>query len=554
MAVPPWILADNGVRNPKRLKDGLRVLVNSEFHGDFSRKNEEGMALLLEKEGIITFQTNQDNTISRKWRLNLIRLGFISPKTHTITENGRRLLHSSSLPAEEECFLRSLLAHQIPSSIHGEGESKWRGIRPFSPLRLVLEIINKLEERKEVPEITKNEFASIVILHHNMSDLDKIVNKLVEYRIQRSLSGNKRNFDRDFREHAAARHGKISANSLRDYADVNIRYFKLTGLFAEDGNSLCIAIHKKVIARQILKEPYIPIAKNEYEEKIASGSLLPTDDENEAINAIKNTYSLLMQNGEKPESLPDLKALSIQDLSQLRLELENDWIHVLEQRYSEEQTDNWQEILKFLKALQSPRKSKMIPNGEAPVYLEWAIWRAFLAINYLENHPWEARRFTVDRSFLPVRHAPGGGPDMIFEYKDYVLIVEVTLTSSSRQEAAEGEPVRRHVAQYIDQYDALGKRVYGLFIANNIDTNTAETFRIGVWYRSDDSEVALQIVPIRLVDFIKLFKAICVNKKGEQAITIMQKTLDKILSYGNERAPKWKGRVKEIIDNEIGLI
>lgn len=554
MPVPPWLIADNGVRNPKRLKDGLRVLVNSEYHGNFSSENEEGMALLLDKEGVITLQTNQDNTIARKWRLNLIRLGFVSPKTHTVTENGRRLLHSNSLPAEEECFLRALLAHQIPSSIHGEGEQRWKGIKPFSPLRMVLEIICKLGKNNEIPEITQNELASIVILHHNMNDIDNIVNEIVEYRSQRIRAGNKRKFDRDIREHAATKHGRISATSLRSYADVNIRYLKLTGLFAEDGKKLSIAIHKEEIVRQILSQPYIPIPKNEYESKLATGALLPTDDEHEAINAINNTYSLLVQNGEVLENLPDLKSLSIRDLSQLRLELENDWIHVLEQRYSEKQMDNWRDIFKYLQALQNPRGSGIIPSGEAPVYLEWAIWRAFLAINYLENYPWEARRFTVDRSFLPVRHAPGGGPDMVFEYEDYVLVVEVTLTSSSRQEAAEGEPVRRHVAQYFDHYDALGKRVYGLFIANNIDTNTAETFRIGVWYRADDSEIALQIVPITLSDFTRLFKAICNNKMGERAIEMMRKTLDTILSYGNERAPQWKKRVKEIIDREIEAI
>ncbi len=95
---------------------------------------------------------------------------------------------------------------------------------------------------------------------------------------------------------------------------------------------------------------------------------------------------------------------------------------------------------------------------------------------------------------------------MIFEFEDFVFVVEVTLTSSSRQEAAEGEPVRRHVAKYVDDYELKGKRVYGLFIANNINTNTAETFRIGVWYRNDDSQLSVQIVPITLEDFSNLFE------------------------------------------------
>jgi len=68
-------------------------------------------------------------------------------------------------------------------------------------------------------------------------------------------------------------------------------------------------------------------------------------------------------------------------------------------------------------------------------------------------------------------------------------VVEVTLTSSSRQEAAEGEPVRRHVAKEKAKIAAVsGKPVYGLFLARTIDNNTAETFRIGVWYSGDEPE------------------------------------------------------------------
>ena len=51
------------------------------------------------------------------------------------------------------------------------------------------------------------------------------------------------------------------------------------------------------------------------------------------------------------------------------------------------------------------------------------------------------------------------------------------MSTSSRQEAMEGEPVRRHVSDAVLKYD---KPVYGMFIAVRIDTNTAETFRHGI--------------------------------------------------------------------------
>ena len=124
----------------------------------------------------------------------------------------------------------------------------------------------------------------------------------------------------------------------------------------------------------------------------------------------------------------------------------------------------------------------------------------------MQNAPWEARRFRIDEEFYPLGHASGGGSDLIFEFDDFVIVGEVTLSSSTRQEAMEGAPVRKHVADMVDYYAEKGKRVYGLFMANTIDTNTAETFRLGVWYQQDDRKMDLEILPLTLEQFITIFE------------------------------------------------
>lgn len=554
-----WLIADNGVRNPQRLKDGLEVLVNSEFHGDFSKRNEAGMAKVLNEQGIIALRSNTDNTISRKWRINLIRLGFISNDTHTVTENGRRLIHSNSLPEEEECFLRALLIQQIPSPLHKFSYADAE--KPFNPLRMVLETIDRLGKKGAEPVISKNEMASIVILNSDMDTIDAVVEKIIEYRKNRSdAKGSVKRFDSSFREQAAQNNDTgANADSLRDYADVNMRYLKLTGLFAEEGVSkLSFATHKMTIITQILNKSFVEISDEDYESKLAIGASLPTDNEDEAIHAILNLYQLLMDNGEVIPALPDLERMAVQDLSLLRIQLENQWIHVLEKRYAADQQFQWEDILAYLKALQQSnsarRNNQLIPSGEGPAYLEWAIWRSFLAINSLENLPWEARKFKVDRSFKPVRHAAGGDADMIFEFEEFVFVAEVTLSASSRQEAMEGEPVRRHVANYVDYYAAQGKMVYGLFIANSIDTNTAETFRIGIWYRSDDSSLALRIVPITLADFTDIFEALFRSGKFSEGPTYLRNLLVHLLQFSNEPAPSWKNIMRTEIQRNINKL
>lgn len=66
---------------------------------------------------------------------------------------------------------------------------------------------------------------------------------------------------------------------------------------------------------------------------------------------------------------------------------------------------------------------------------------------------------------MPVGTAPGNRPDLIAEFRNFVIVIEVTLSESSRQEAMEGEPVRRHVADAVEKYSKQGKPVFGLFIA-----------------------------------------------------------------------------------------
>lgn len=203
------------------------------------------------------------------------------------------------------------------------------------------------------------------------------------------------------------------------------------------------------------------------------------------------------------------------------------------------------QVLATRKAINLPDGTRLaIPKGEAPAYLEWVIWRAFLAINSLTIPPWEARNFKIDQDFLPVHCAPGGRPDMVFEFENTIIVVEVTLTSSSRQEAAEGEPVRRHVAYYAEM--DTKKKVYGLFIAVDIDSNTAHTFSAGAWYLKDDSKISLDIVPLKLDDFRRFLLS------GQGNLIEMPKRLRDLLmecrSVSNRDAPLWKQEISNIVD------
>ena len=69
------------------------------------------------------------------------------------------------------------------------------------------------------------------------------------------------------------------------------------------------------------------------------------------------------------------------------------------------------------------------------------------------------------------------------------------------------KPVRRHIL--LIWYRKHKKPVYGLFVANKIDSNAkGETFRMGVWYTTQDERLELHIVPLTLTQFSEYFKFI----------------------------------------------
>ena len=93
------------------------------------------------------------------------------------------------------------------------------------------------------------------------------------------------------------------------------------------------------------------------------------------------------------------------------------------------------------------------------------------------NKPYEVCGFRLYADFLPVTAAGGGKGNLNCKFEDLMILTEVTMTTSSRQEAMEGEPVHRYVSDAVLNYN---NPVYGLFLAIRIDTNTSETFRHGI--------------------------------------------------------------------------
>lgn len=566
----PWHLGNTTVRSPFRLRDGLVALSTSSLQGNLrGEEQERAFRRLLGEYEIVELGDDDTYSVGRKWRSALNKLGFLYPEVppasgipqseigpiDMITPNGWRLIRADTVPAMQECFLRALAAHYIPSALERRFD-----FSVFSPLRHTLAIMLELEKQTGESRLNFVEMAIVVQLTSNDESLANIVAQVLELRARRLASTNKRKFDREEREAAAVLHG-YAPSTFNDYADTNLRYLKATGLVQSKGRGLSLVPEKHVFVEKLIQDTGIPDSDRSYFITLCNGAKLPTDNKDSALAVLADLLQQLEKRGipfnatEKPVETPA-------DIALIRHQIERLLSERNEEEYAARQALEWEEIAAYMELIITKRGKKTLSNGddievpqaEAPAYFEWVLWRAFLAINSLANKPYEARRFKVDQDFLPVGTAPGNGPDLLFEFQDFVIVVEVTLTDNSRQEAAEGEPVRRHVADLVSYYgEQSGKPVYGLFIANRIDSNTAETFRIGVWFTRTDDKMRLDIIPVTLAQFKAFFETLF--RTGRVEISLIR---DLLILCGDLRlaheAPSWKREIENTINQKIASL
>lgn len=550
-----WLVGNTGLRNPNRIQEGFAVYANSPFVGNLRDENEVAFMNYLNEKGIIQNEEGKDESGShaRKWRLMFARNGFIYPQVKKkdgrqedigaldeITPFGQAFLKADTYPAAQECYLRAMSVEQYPMP---------DGKQFFSPLRWLLAIMLELEKRTGSSELSRIEFALWGHTTNPSYNLEEVVSNILDLRTRRASAPAKRPFDKQEIAKRGENYDKKADNFL-DYSDMNMRYLRITGVLQRKGRGLVIVPTKHILAEKLAKatasdEPII-----EQYKMLCAGAPLPTDDMDVARNLLDD---LVKQMKERHVlfDISDLPLTTAAEVNIARQRLENILAQTDEIQYAEDQCNQWKEIADYMsliikgggKLVYDEDNAIEVPKDETPAYLEWTLWRAALAIDHLANKPYEVRGFKLDSDFLPVSAAGGGKGDLYCEFDDFTILTEVTMSTSSRQEAMEGEPVRRHVSDAVLKYD---KPVYGMFIAVRIDTNTAETFRHGIWYAKDDVKQRLDIVPLTLGQFQKFFVAMFESDKASpeklRALLIKCESRRDILE-----APAWKKYINDTV-------
>ncbi|MBR7007718.1 MAG: AlwI family type II restriction endonuclease [Ruminococcus sp.] len=554
-----WLVGNTGLRNPNRIQEGFAVFAASSFVGKLRDENEIGFMNLLNEKGIIHNESGKDASGShaRKWRLMFAKNGYIYPQVSKkdgkqedlgamddITPFGRTFLKADTFPAVQECFLRAMSVEQF------EMPDK---TTYFSPLRWMLAIMLELEKRTGSTEMSRIEFALWGHTTNPSYDLSKVVDHILDLRQRRAKAPAKRTFDKNEIKERGKHYDKKADNFL-DYSDMNMRYLRISGMFQRKGRGIMIVPAKHLLAEKLAKETATSEPLMDAYKQLCSGAPLPTDN----IDVAKTLLEDLKKQMKERHIVYDISDLPLDTPAEIniaRQRLEDTLAKTDEIQYANDQCNQWQEIADYMsllikgggKLVYDEDNAIEIPKDETPAYFEWTLWRAALAIDHMVNKPYEVRGFRLDADFLPVTAAGGGKGDLYCEFEDFMILTEVTMSTSSRQEAMEGEPVRRHVSDAVLNYN---KPVYGLFLAIRIDTNTAETFRHGIWYAKGDVKQRLDIVPLSLEQFRRHFVSMFEGKQARPE-HLRDLILQCEIERDNLEAPAWMRYIESVVDRRV---
>lgn len=526
-----WHLNNTTIRNPGRYLEALRAYEEHGYiEGLFDKGNQEAQKKLYNlilDAGIINSSTRDSDWNGRKWRLGFRELGLIyfngnpNQPLGDISKSGYALLNASNDAELQDIYFRIIF--------NLEYRKKNNNKLCFRPIPLILNVIKLLIESGQKESISQQEFSiTLQDFREGLTPLD-YCNEIIKFRKgKKDNKGKQREFyEQELKEVFERNNGRPGLDTIsKDYPDVTFRLLKLSGLFRIEGSRLILNSQYINLLDTLCADSEISKTEADYYNKISNLPDVPIDKNRIVLESIvRENYNKLNESPLQLDNFDDesLRVLRINQEDSIRKATEENFAY--EQRNKVEIITKWFDCLISKKSMDEEFDGEYISfrSDERPQYLEWIVWRAFLAINNLSNKPYESRKFPLDSELKPTSHAPSKGPDLLMEFDNFNLVIEVTWTTSSRQVAAESEPVIRHVANVARESE---KPTYCLFIAPEVDINTLESYRVLDKHSLDGEtfEIA-NIIPISLSEFVNFFKDIPKAK---------QESIDKILSILEE--------------------
>lgn len=546
----PWSISTT-VRNPERLRNFLKTL--SELEGTrFDTENQIKYQTLLiknklykpmtltrveeekflsddpfsfeEAKRIFENQNYEDPPMrGRQSTAPLNKMGLCiarqSAETIQITELGRYFLDPET--AMSELFFNHFLKWQLPNPDTNQFTTRnGFAIKPFiGTLHFIKKVNKKWKELGNEPVgISKQEFSLFVPTLINYQNIEDHAGKLVEFRLESranpdSIDELKTNFLRSFLETRDSEVTDRLLQTLDDYGDNTLRYFRLTGYLHIRGNGNYVDLEpRRTLEIQSLLEgddasPLEFRDADQYREYLADIALpeLPWEKKSKLQEIY---YFLKLQIIEKNSELEQLgvtrsfpysfktnEELDNLYKDELILEVQRQRTHILllEKEKKGYVMNNPEEICNCINALTNIYNSQKKFSIELERLTALALVAINDALNVKPNYP-------VGDDGEPTFTAPAGVADIECYYDKFNLVCEVTMLKTRDQWINEGQPVMRHLRQFEDEN--TDKESYCLFIAPKLHQDTISTFWNSVkhGYRGQNQK----IIPLSISQFVKI--------------------------------------------------
>lgn len=496
-------------RTPLKMLPEIEVL-NKYFKGkvwntdtqvEFMKKLSEGKE--FQGEG-----SAKEMAFSARDRINRApkALGFVDLKpVIDLTQPGKYLISGRRT---EEVFLRQLLKFQLPSPYHKETE-QFKGIFGVKPY---LEIFRLIYELGTVSfdelmifgmQLTHySKFEEIVVGIRQFRRLKayaekgykvfrgEYLRKEVEKIYQDDIEeGNTQT--RESKEKTFDKFVKTKSSNLRDYADACFRYLRATGMveISQRGHSLSIIPEKKKEVEYFLehvdRRPIYINDEEKYKQYLFDATLpvLYSDDRTRLLQQIS-------------EVIGEWEDVAEKSTEQLKEELD-EAIQTRKASIINQQVRDLKDYKEYNDVMTVFDDIKSNSLYDTPLMLEWNTWRA---MTMLDGGDVKAN-LKFDDIGQPMSTALGNKADIICDYGDFGLAVEVTMQSGQKQYEMEGESVSRHLGRLKKE---IGKDTYCLFIAPRINESC-----IAYFFALHNMNIAFYggqsvIVPIELDVFIHM--------------------------------------------------
>lgn len=503
------IFVTTSPRTPSKMIPEIELL-NARFSGQkWDNETQRAFMELLKEENFFNGEGANDPAFSARDRINRApkALGFVilSP-TINLTPAGFELVNSKR---KEEIFLRQLLKFQVPSPYHKPSANSaefwvkpylelFRLIRHFGSLKFDELMIFGLQlvDYREFDEIVKkiDDFRVSKAQHEGnykkfrAEYLDKELRDIYEEDI---IAGNTKT--RETNDASVTKFLKTKASNMRDYADACFRYLRATGLvnISHIGKSISIVPEKIQEVDYFLqntdREPCFIDNEKRYVDYLGNAETPTLLSDNRELLEQKISSEFPDITIPKTATLQELKDIFADEIERRKEQILTDQVTAIKDYHLFDEINSTFE--------------QILDNSlyDTPLMLEWNTWRA---MTMLDGGSIKAN-LKFDDFGNPMSTAQGNMADIVCDYDDFGLTVEVTMQSGQRQYETEGEPVTRHLAKVKRE---TNRPAYCLFIAPNINEACVAHFyalhKMNISYYGGTST----IIPLPLSVFIKMLE------------------------------------------------